>query len=135
MGRSERKMDEQLMENPIFGIVFYIIVMVTIFAIPSVIGFVSMYSIRRWLKKFKISILAWVLILHSPLIWIIINDFAKRAMLNAWNTYNAYTWKDTLTYSSIALPFTITIAILGIVMVNKLFPREATCREPKTTMP
>ena len=115
-------MEELLLSNPIFGIMLYIMLMAMVFAIPSIIGFISMYSIRRWLKKTKLSIMAWSLILHSPIILIITLDFAKRATLNAWNTLYGYSWVQSLTISAFCLPFTITIWILGIVLMNKILP-------------
>lgn len=115
-------MDEIYLSGP-FGLIFYLVVMMMIFIIPIAIGITSSWLIVRFKKMRKTAIIVWTFILIFPLIYSISYDFYMRATLDAWETYNAYNWRESLNIATYTLPFVLPVWVLGMILLIRTFQK------------
>jgi len=99
----------------LFGIIFYIIVMACVFAIPTLVGlFSGLVAISK--RKLKTAIALWSLILFSPVIFILVMGVVHRTpgfIGNSLVPEPAY----SLTVASGTLPFVVPVWILGLLIL------------------
>lgn len=107
-------MDDYYFSGPL-GVILYLVVLTMIFIIPISVGMISSWLIMRFKKMRKTAIIVWTVILISPLIYLISHDFYMRATLNAWETYNAISWRESLNSAASTLGFVLFVWILGLV--------------------
>lgn len=98
-----------------FGVLFYIIIMLLVFAIPIAVGFFSGW-IAMLRRKIRIGMLLWSVILFSPDIFILI-----MGMINNKPGFIGQTLVQeplySLTIISYTLPFVIPLWILGTAIL------------------
>jgi len=107
-------MDDYYFSGPL-GVILYVGVLTMIFIIPISVGMISSWLIIRFKKMRKTAIIVWTVILISPLIYLIGHDFYMRAISGAWETYNAISWRESLSFAASTLPFVLPVWILGLV--------------------
>jgi len=117
-------MDDYYLSGPL-GVILYVVILTMIFIIPISVGMILSLLIIRFKRMRKTAIIVWTVVLISPLIYLISRDFYMRATLNAWETYNAISWRESLNSAAGTLPFVLSIWILGLFYLTR------TLRDPQ----